>query len=262
MTIFVLALLLLQNPNSDSVIAKIGIDQNLNRTIDLDIPFQDEVGRAVTLRDYFGQKPVILTPVYYACPMLCTELLNALVRALHVLPFTAGKEFEIVSFSIDANEHPALALSKKAHYVRDYGRPGVGDGWHFLTGSSEAITKLTNEIGFRYTYDGVTKQWAHASAIMILTPDGKLSQYWNGIEFDPGDLKLSLMNASGGKIGSVVDHILMYCYQYDATTGKYSLMVLRIVQLCSIALLFGLAAFVLLDWKRRKLKLALRARAG
>src|ERR1041385_1290686 len=166
MSTLLIALMLLQNPNPDSVISKIGIDQKLDSRINLNLPFVDESGRVVTLGNYFTGKPVILTPVYYWCPMLCTELLNGLVRALHVLPFTAGREFEIVTFSFDAAETPSLAAAKKMHYVRDYGRPEAANGWHFLTGSKDSIARLADQIGFRYTYDGATKQWAHASTII------------------------------------------------------------------------------------------------
>jgi protein SCO1 len=242
--------LLLQSSPADSVIAKIGIDQKLNAAIDRNIPFVDETGRAVLLGDYFGRKPVILTPVYYSCPMLCSELLNGFVRALRVMPFTAGNEFEIVTFSIDPAEKPELAASKKAHYLRDYDRRGAEAGWHFLTGPPESVNKLAEEIGFRYTYDNGTRQWAHASTIVVLTPDGRLSQYWNGIEFEPRDLRLSLVQASNGAIGSIVDHVLLYCYQYDATTGRYSLAVMRVVQLCSIVTLLALGAFIWSSWRK------------
>jgi len=244
--------LLLQNPNPDSVIARIGIDQKLDSPIDRDIPFRDESGRSVKIGDYFGSKPVVLTPVYYACPMLCTELLNGMVNALHVLPFTPGKEFDIVTFSIDPNEGPELASAKKNHYLRDYGRPQASSGWHFLTGSREAVERLTDQIGFRYTFDRNTNQWAHASTIMILTPDGKLSQYFNGIEFDPGDLRLSLVQASDGKIGSVIDHVLLYCYEYDPATGKYSLLIMRVVRSFGILTVLGVATFVLTASRKRK----------
>jgi protein SCO1/2 len=199
----------------------------------------------VKLADYFKGKPVILTPVYYRCPMLCGELLNGFVRALRVLRFTAGNEFEIVTFSIDPAEKPDLASAKKKQYIHDYGRQGAAEGWHFLTGTAESIDNLAGQIGFRYSYDRATKQWAHASTIIVLTPDGRLAQYFPGIEFDPGDLRLSLVQASNGSIGSVIDHVLLYCYRYDASTGKYSLAIMRVIQLCSIGTMLVLALFII-----------------
>jgi len=256
-SLFLAMALLSQSPNPslnpDSIIAQIGVDQNLNAKLDPAIPLRDELGRRVKLGDYFGKNPVILTPVYYACPMLCTELLNGLVKALRVMPLTAGKDFAIVTFSIDPNEGPVLAASKKEHYVRDYGRSQASAGWHFLTGTPDAIQKLTHEIGFRYTFDRNTNQWAHASTIVVLTPDGRISQYWNGIEYDPGDLKLSLVQASDGKIGSVVDHVLLYCYQYDPVTGKYSLMIMRIIRTCGILTVLGILTFILTTRKQRNI---------
>ena len=243
--------------NGDAVISKIGIDQNLNGRIDLDNTFVDETGRAVKLGDYFGRKPVILTPVYYSCPMLCGELLNGFVRALRVLRFTPGKEFEIVTFSFDPAEKANLAAAKKAQYLHDYGRSGAAEGWHFLTGTPEAIDRLANQIGFRYTFDGATKQWAHATSIIVLTADGKISQYWTGIEFDPGDLKLSLMQAADGKIGSIVDHVLLYCYEYNASTGKYSVAIMRVVRLFGIATILSIAAFI---WVTRRREVTMRKR--
>ena len=243
-------MLLLQNSPADSVIAKIAVEQKLNAVIDRSIPFVDETGRAVRLGEYFAGKPVILTPVYYACPMLCGELLNGFVRALRVMPFTAGKEFEIVTFSIDPAEKPGLAAAKKALYLHDYERRGAEAGWHFLTGPAESVNKLAEEIGFRYTYDNGTRQWAHASTIVVLTPDGRISQYFNGIEFQPRDLRLSLVQASSGGIGSIADHVLLYCYQYDATTGKYSLAVMRVVRLCGILTVLALGAFMWNSWRK------------
>src|SRR5690242_8868756 len=166
----IVSALLLQNP--DSILNQIGIEQKIGARVDLNIAFHDESGQTVRLGDFLTTRPVILTPVYYECPMLCSMLLNGLVKTLHVLPFTAGKEFEIVTYSIDPNEKPDLAREKKQHYVRDYGRSGAAAGWHFLTGDSKSIHTLSDEIGFRYTYDTYTKQWAHTSGIVVLTPGG------------------------------------------------------------------------------------------
>jgi protein SCO1/2 len=251
MLTLVLYLLLLQAP--DSILTQIGIDQKPGAEIDRNISFIDESGRNVKLGDYLGKKPVILTPVYYECPMLCSMLLNGLVHTMHVMPITAGKDFEIVTFSIDPKEQSQLAAEKKQHYVRDYGRAQASDGWHFLTGSEESIRKLTSEIGFRYTYDTYTKQWAHASGIVLLTPDGVISKYFYGIEYDPKDLRLGVVEASNGKIGSLVDHVLLYCFQYNPTTGKYSIAIMRLLRVAALATALLLAAYMLVGSKRRRL---------
>jgi protein SCO1/2 len=248
---FLLSLLLLQSP--DSVLTAIGIDQKLDTVVDPTTSFRDETGESVTLRDYLGKRPIILTPVYYECPMLCSMQLNGLVKAMRVMPFTAGKEFQIVTFSIDPKETPELALEKKRHYVRDYGRTGADTGWHFLTGTPESIHKLTDEIGFRYMYDNYTSQWAHASGLVILTPDGRVSQYFYGIEYDPGALKYSLIEASNEKIGSLVDHVLMYCFQYNATTGRYSLAIMRVVRAAGVATVLALVSFMVIGARRKRL---------
>ena len=244
-----IAIMLLQNPNS--ILTQIGIDQKLNVRIDPSISLRDEQGRTVMLGDFFGTKPIIITPVYFECPMLCSMQLNGLVRALRVMPFTAGKEFEIITFSIDPMETPALAQSKKEHYVRDYAKSEAQAGWHFLTGEPQAIRELTDNIGFRYTYDEAIGQWAHVSTLIVLTPDGRISQYLYGIEYDPVDLKYSLIQASDGKIGSIIDHALLFCYQYDPSTGKYSLVIMRVIRLAGAGTILGLAAVVMFASRKR-----------
>jgi protein SCO1 len=250
MLTMVLSLMLLQNP--DSILTQIGIDQKLGARVNADLSFRDETGETVKLGKYFGNKPVILTPVYYECPMLCSMLLNGLVKALHVMPFSAGKEFEIVTFSIDPNEQPKLAAEKKQHYVRDYGKPQAAAGWHFLTGSAESIHELADEVGFRYTYDTYTKQWAHSSGIVVLTPSGEVSQYFYGIEFDPSDLKLSLIQASNQRIGSFTDHVLLYCFQYNPTTGKYSLAIMRVLRTFAVATLLLVGGFIVAESRKKR----------
>jgi len=245
-----LSLFLLQNP--DSVLTAIGIDQKLDAIVDPTTSFRDETGESVTLGSYLGNKPIVLMPVYYECPMLCSMALNGLVKALHVMPFTAGKEFQIVTFSIDPKETPELALEKKRHYVRDYGRAEADKGWHFLTGTPESIRKLTGEIGFRYIYDNYTKQWAHSSGLVILTPDGRVSQYFYGIEYDPRALRYSLIAASNGKIGSLVDHVLMYCFQYDATTGKYSIAIMRAIRAAGVTTILALVSFMVIGSRKKR----------
>jgi protein SCO1/2 len=178
-------------------------------------------------------------------------LLNGLVKAMRVMPFAAGKEFEIITFSINPNETSPMAAEKKRHYVHDYGKPQAAAGWHFLTGPPESIQKLADSIGFRYTYDTYTKQWAHTSTVVVLTPSGRISQYLYGIEFDPSDLKLSLMQASNGKIGSLVDHVLLYCFQYNPTTGKYSIAIMRVLRATAAATVLLMLAYVLVCWRRK-----------
>jgi protein SCO1/2 len=237
------AMALLQN--ADSIIQKIGIDPHPGAPINLNLTFRDENGAPVKLAQFFGSRPVILTPVYYDCPMLCSMQLNGLVRAMKVMPFSVGKEFEIVTFSFDPAETPGLARQKKQRYIEDYGRTSSDAGWHFLTADEVTIRKLTDAIGFRYTYDPATQQWAHVSAILILTPAGKVSQYLNGIEHDPQELKYSLIQASGEKIGSVIDKVLLFCYEYNPHTGRYSLTIMRVIRLAGVATMLGLAAFML-----------------
>jgi len=243
--------MLLQNP--DSVLTAIGIDQKLDAVIDPATQFRDENGESVNVGHYLGNKPIILTPVYYECPMLCSMQLNGLVKALRVMPFTAGKEFQIVTFSIDPKEMPEQALEKKRHYVHDYARAEAGQGWHFLTGTPESIQKLTGEVGFRYMYDTYTKQWAHTSGLVVLTSEGRVSQYFYGIEYDPRALRYSLIAASNGKIGSVVDHVLMYCFQYDATTGKYSLAIMRVIRAAGITTILALVSFMVVGSRKKRL---------
>jgi protein SCO1/2 len=249
----IVSALLLQNP--DSVLTQIGIDQKIGAQVDPNILFRDESGQTVRLGDYIATKPVILTPVYYECPMLCSMLLNGLVKTLHVLRFTAGQEFEIVTYSINPNEKPELAQDKKQHYVRDYGRSGAAAGWHFLTGDPESIRTLSDEIGFRYTYDAYTKQWAHTSGIVVLTPGGVISQYFYGIEFDPSDLRLSLIQASNKKLGSITDHVLLYCFQYNATTGKYSLAIMRVMRAAAVATILLIAGFIFIESRKKRFAL-------
>jgi protein SCO1 len=213
------------------LLKEVGIDQKLNDEIPLDLTFRDEHGQTVQLARYFGSKPVILTLVYYNCPMLCTQVLNGLDRSLKQIPLTLGKDFNVVTVSIDPTERPVLAEAKQAMYTGMYGRPGAAEGWHFLTGDEPQIKALTQAVGFRYAYDSESKQFAHASVIMVLTPEGRLSRYFYGIEYPERDLRLGLVEASQGKISSPVDAILLFCYHYDPHTGKYGLIISRVLQL-------------------------------
>ena len=199
----------------------VGIVQHLDEQIPPDLSFRDETGKPVRLGDYFGKKPIILNLVYYNCPMLCGEVLSGLESSLRVLKFDVGKEFDVLTVSFDPNETPDMATKKKAEFLKRYARPGAGEGWHFLTGPQESIDALTKASGFQYQYDSKTGQFAHATAIMVLTPEGKIAQYYYGVEFAPKDLRLGLIQASENKIGTLADQVLLYCYHYDPTTGKY-----------------------------------------
>ena len=229
------------------LLKEVGVDQRLNDSIPLDLTFHDEHGKLVQLGQYFGSKPVILALVYYNCPMLCTQVLNGLDRSLQLIPMTIGKDFNVVTVSIDPTDRPALAEAKQAVYVGMYGRPGAADGWHFLTGDEPQIKQLARSVGFRYAYDPDSKQFAHASVIMVLTPDGKLSRYFYGISYPERDLRLGLDEATQGKIGSPVDQVLLFCYHYDPHTGKYGLVVSRVLQLAGLltVLIGGVCLLVL-----------------
>jgi protein SCO1/2 len=220
----------------------VGIQQNLDAQIPPDLIFKDETGKTVRLGDYFGQKPTILSLVYYKCPMLCGEVLSGLTSALKVLKFNVGDEFSVLTVSFDPKDTPEIGAAKKAEYMERYKRPGAAAGWHFLTGSQDSIDALTKAAGFQYQYDPRTEQFAHSTAIMILTPEGKIAQYYYGVEYAPKDLRLGLIQASENKIGTVVDEILLYCYHYDPTTGRYGAVISRILQLSALAtvLMLGL----------------------
>jgi len=250
-----------QNMNSGGIMAppatvkppglkNVGIHQNLNEQIPLELTFHDETGKTVRLGDYMGKKPVILSFVYFRCPMLCSELLIGLESTLKVLKFDVGKEFDVVTVSFDPTDTPALAAAKKAEVLKRYNRPGAENGWHFLTGSQESITSLTNAAGFQYQLDEKTGQFAHATAIMVLTPTGKLAQYYYGVEFPPKDLRLSLIQASDNKIGTLADAVLLYCFHYDPATGKYSLIIGRVIQVAGGVTILLLGGMLLLLFRR------------
>lgn len=237
------------------ILKDIGIDQHLDEQIPLDLPFKDEFGQTVHLKDYFGEKPVILSLVYYDCPMLCTMILNGLLASLNPMNIDIGKDFEVVTVSFNPAEGPELAMRKKRSYVEQYDRSGAKNGWHFLTGDAASIKALTNAVGFRYRYDEEHKQFVHASGIMVLTPEGKLAKYFYGIEYPSRDLKLGLIEASKSKIGSFSDQVLLFCYHYDPTTGKYGLAimnVLRVLGTLTIVLLGGFMFIMLRKDHREK----------
>lgn len=222
----------------------VGLQQKLNQQLPLDLTFKDEAGRVVRLRDFFQHKAVILTLVYYECPMLCTEVLNGLVRSLRPLSFTPGKEFTIVTVSFDPGETSQLARNKKLVYLKDYSRNGAERGWHFLTGEQKSIDELTKAVGFQYKYDPSRDQFAHAAGIMIATPEGKLARYFYGIEYSTRDLRLALVEASSNRIGSVVDQALLFCFHYDPSTGKYSAYALNLIRLGGVATVLALGIFI------------------
>lgn len=207
-----------------AMLQNVGIEPPLGASLPLELEFTDENGQTVALGQYFkGNRPVILELVYYECPNLCTYLLNGALEGLKGLKWSAGKEFELVAVSIDPNETPDLAAVKKANYLKEYGRPGSESGWHFLTGTEENIQKLAAAVGFRYRYDPEIKQYAHAAGLFVVTPQGKLARTLFGIQFNPRDLRLALLEASEGKMGTVVDRLLLFCYGYDPKASKYVL---------------------------------------
>ena len=229
----------------------IGIDQRLNAQVPLELPFRDETGRAVRLGDYFGRRPVVLALVYYNCPMLCTQVLNGLVGALNVMSLEAGKDFDVVAVSFDARETPAQAAAKKDAYLSRYKHPASAAGWHFLTGDAAEIGKLAKAAGFRFRYDEKVDQFAHASAIFLLTPDGRLARYLYGIEYAPRDLRLGLVEASAGRIGTPVDQVLLYCFHYDPASGKYGPAIVNLVRLGGGLTLAALAVSIWVMTRRR-----------
>ena len=227
----------------------VGIDQKLDQQLPLDLVFHDESGQDVKLGQYFGQRPVVLAFVYYDCPMLCTQVLNGMVTSFRVLPFQVGKEFDVVTVSFDPRETSSLATSKKhvyINYLPEKMRPAAMNGWHFLTGDQANIAKLTEAAGFRYHYDEATKQFAHASGIMVTTPQGKLSRYFYGVEYAPRDLRLGLIESSANKIGSPVDQLLLYCYHYDPATGKYGAAVMKIMRIAGVLTVLSIVAMLFL----------------
>lgn len=226
------------------VASEVGLDQKLDSLIPLGLTFLDETGRKVRLADYFGKRPVILTLAYYECPMLCTQVLNGLVSAMRTLTYDAGSEYEVITVSIDHTEGPVLAAGKKRQYMKDYGRDGTENGWHFLTGDSVTIARLADAVGFRFMYDPESKEYAHASGIMVVTPEGRMSRYLYGIEYPPRDLRFSLIDAGENKIGSVVDKVLMLCYNYNPHTGKYGVAIMTIVRGAGIVTVLVIAGFV------------------
>jgi len=243
-----------ENDRPPSILDKVGISQNLNAQLPLGLNFVDDAGKQVQLGSYFGKHPAILALVYYQCPMLCSEELNGLTSALRMVDVKPGKDFDVIVVSIDPTEGPDLAAAKKQGYVKRYGQPETAYGWHFLTGKQAEIDALTKTVGFGYTKipgpDGKLNQFAHASSIQIVTPQGKLAQYYMGVEYSPKDLRLGLVEASSNKIGTPVDNILTYCYHYDPETNTHSLVVARVMQLGGLVMVLGLGGFMLVMFRK------------
>lgn len=236
---------------------KVGIEQKLGDQLPLETELKDEDGNPVKLGNYFNTgRPVILALVYYECPMLCNQVLNGLTGSLKGMSFEAGREFDVVAISFNAreNEKPDLAKNKKASYMERYGHPGAEKGWHFLTGTQESIDAVTKAAGFSYYWDDKSSQFAHAAAIMIVTPSGKLSRYFYGIDYAPKDVKFGIMESAESKVGNRAEQLLLYCYHYDPATGKYGLAILNVIRLGGIATLIGLGAMIFVFWRRNKKK--------
>lgn len=241
-----------QNLFPRSAADKVGITQRIGGQVPLDLTFVDERGDEVTLSDYFGDKPVVLTPVYYSCPMLCNLVLDGLVNVARELRYDIGDEYEVVSVSFDPGETAEMAEAKKAVYAARYGRDQVEAGWHFLTGEQLAIRQLMDSIGFRYAYDDTVQEYAHAAVIVVLQPDGTIARYFYGFEYKPRDLRLALVEASEGKVGSIVDQALLLCYSYDGTMGKYTASIMGAVRVAGTAMAAGLAGFIFLMIRKER----------
>jgi protein SCO1 len=234
------------------VLREIGFDQNIDQPVPLDTTFRDETGRAVRLGDYFGQRPVVMVFAYYDCPMLCTLVVNGLASALGVLSLEPHRDFEIVTISFNPADTPAAAAAKKAAALERYKREGAAAGWHFLTGDQPAIDRLTRAAGFRYAWDAATRQFAHPSGVVVLTPEGRLARYLFGIEYGPRDLRFALVEASSGRVGSTVDALLLYCYHYDPMTGRYGLVIMRTIRIAGAATVLALATFIVVMVRRER----------
>jgi protein SCO1 len=239
------------NPALPTGLSGVGIDQKLDQQVPLDLVFKDEYGHQAPLSTYFsGSKPVVLALVYYQCPMLCNMILNGVESSLKAVSFNPGRDFEILAVSFDPKDTPEIAAGKKEGYLKRYNRPGTANGWHFLTGDEANIKALTQAVGYRYKYDQATGQFAHASGIMVLTPRGRVSRYFYGVEYAPRDLRLGLVEASQNKIGSPVDQVLLFCFHYDPATGKYGAIAMNIVRFAGAAFSLICGCFLLLVWRR------------
>jgi protein SCO1/2 len=228
----------------------IGIEQKLSAPVPLDLEFRDDTGATIPLRTYFGQKPVLLVPVYFRCPMLCSQVLSGVVAGLRPISIKPGRDFEVVAVSFDPQDKPADAAKKRDQIVHSYSSRATNAGWHFLTGDQKSITPLMQSIGFHYRYDPVHQMFVHASGVMVLTPDGHLARYLYGVDYEPKDLKLSLIEASHDRIGSPVDQVLLFCYHYDPKTGKYGAVVINLLRGAAVLMIGILAIAGWYLWRR------------
>jgi protein SCO1/2 len=238
-----------------SQLQNVGFEPPLNGQIPLDLGFRDESGRDVTLREYSGQRPVLLALVYYGCPMLCNQVEMGVVGSLKMRSFTPGRDYEVVFVSFDPRENPAMAAQKKESAMSHFGRPDTASGWHFLTGSKESIDALTKAANFRYSFDSRINIFAHASGIMLLTPDGRISRYFYGVEYPSRDVRLGMVDASAGKIGTPIDHLLLFCFEYNPESARYSATILKIIRLGGLLTIFTIVAGILI-FRRRDLHAA------
>lgn len=232
------------------ILGRAGFDQKLGAALPLDLTLRDETGATVRLGDYFGQRPVIFVLAYYRCPMLCTLVMNGIGETTQKLPFELGKDYEIVTVSIDPTDTPELATKKKANYVKEFALANAGRGWHFLVGDQAAIQQIADTVGFKYAYDEKAKEYAHASGIMLATLDGKLSHYFYGVTYPARDVRLGLVEASANRIGSPVDQLMLFCYHYDPVTGKYTAALMKIVRLGCFATILSLGTYILVMFRR------------
>lgn len=235
-----------------TALREIGFDQNIDQKLPLDATFRDDTGKTVTLGSYYGERPVLLAFIYYECPMLCTQVLNAMTATISTMSLTAGKDFELVLVGIDPRETPAQAAAKKSEYLRRYKRAGAEAGWHFLTGDEPEIKRVAKAAGFRYAWDEQTQQYAHPTGIIVTTTDGRLARYLFGIEYGPRDLNLSLVEASEGKVGTFADQLLLFCYHYDPMTGRYGIYVMRTLRVAGVATVLLIGTFIVVMVRREK----------
>jgi protein SCO1/2 len=232
-----------------ALLRSVGIDQKMGAQVPVDLPFIDESGRTVTLSQYLG-KPVILALVYYQCPSLCNMVLNGVLRSVKSIAMTAGEQYEIVAVSFDPRETWEMAAAKKVSYVRGYNRDGADHGWHFLTGPEASSKLLADAVGFRYAYDAVNNQFAHGSAIMLLTPEGRVTRYFYGIDYPARDVRLGIVEASDRRIGSAVDAVMLYCYHYDPSNGRYGMVIMNVLRVAGFATVAALASFMTIMFRR------------
>jgi protein SCO1/2 len=249
-------------PPRPAVLNRAGFDNKLGAQVPVGLTFRNEAGEVVRLSDYLGQGPVVLSLAYYECPMLCTLVLNGMTDCFRGLPFEIGKDYQVLTVSFDPTEKPPLAAAKKARYLKELDRPGGAEGWHFLTGDEAEIRQLTEAVGFKYAYDEASGEYAHASGIMLLTPEGRLSHYFYGIEYAPKDVRLGLVQASQGTIGSPVDQILLLCYHYNPATGTYGAALMNIVRAGCFATIAMLGGYLLVAFRRASAAAARKAEAG